>query len=473
MSLRTVRRSAGLAIAAALVIGGLALADTVAGDADTVSGGTQASRSLGPVFVSSTTTLDVGFELRCKGLQHVDAGQSVTLHLDSATVPVGGVASATDGVIGPVPAGWTSDGQGCNSNLPVAASTLSTVSLTAPPVAGTYTYTLAYSRSLSPAGTNDALATSGFTAVDLIVTVIPNTPPILVLPGDITVEGDTSGGAIAAYAVSATDAEDDPDPTPTCSPALGTLLPLGATTVGCTVTDLGGLSDSDAFTITVVDTTAPTLSAVPSGLAVDTADAGGAVVSWPHPSATDVVDESPIAGCSPASGSTFPVGTTQVLCTATDASGNSSSAGFDVVVSYTPPPPPAGDPPPPPPGDPPPPSPSTVDLHFEAPVSGRGSVIIGRDGWPGRVLPVHLELWSNGSEIRSGSVTLVLGDLDQCGPGGSLTSALVPAGTFTWAAGPDRWALRLRVGGLAAGCHQAVVLYDGESVGTFDIRVLR
>ena len=48
--------------------------------------------------------------------------------------------------------------------------------------------------------------------------------------------------------------------------------------------------------------------------------------------ALDNVDPHPTITCSPASGSTFPIGTTHVICTATDASGNSSSVGFDVVV---------------------------------------------------------------------------------------------------------------------------------------------
>jgi len=37
--------------------------------------------------------------------------------------------------------------------------------------------------------------------------------------------------------------------------------------------------------------------------------------------------------CSPASGSTFPIGTTTVNCTASDPSGNSSSGSFQVVVN--------------------------------------------------------------------------------------------------------------------------------------------
>src|SRR5439155_15127349 len=37
--------------------------------------------------------------------------------------------------------------------------------------------------------------------------------------------------------------------------------------------------------------------------------------------------------CSPASGSTFPIGTTVVHCTASDTAGNTATASFFVVVS--------------------------------------------------------------------------------------------------------------------------------------------
>jgi hypothetical protein len=47
--------------------------------------------------------------------------------------------------------------------------------------------------------------------------------------------------------------------------------------------------------------------------------------------ATDNCNPAPVVKCSPASGSGFPIGTTTVTCTATDASGNSSTASFKVT----------------------------------------------------------------------------------------------------------------------------------------------
>lgn len=78
------------------------------------------------------------------------------------------------------------------------------------------------------------------------------------------------------------------------------------------------------------DVTAPTLS-VPGAIVVDATGAAGAVVTY-SVTAIDDRDPSPVITCSPPSGSVFPLSTTTVSCTATDASGNSASASFTVTV---------------------------------------------------------------------------------------------------------------------------------------------
>jgi len=84
-----------------------------------------------------------------------------------------------------------------------------------------------------------------------------NTPPVLTVPTDVTIDATGPAGADYDAPVSATDAEDD-DSTLVidCVPDL-TVYPLGSTTVNCSVVDSGGLSDSGSFTVTVVDNTAP------------------------------------------------------------------------------------------------------------------------------------------------------------------------------------------------------------------------
>ncbi|HUR49385.1 MAG TPA: HYR domain-containing protein [Acidimicrobiales bacterium] len=78
------------------------------------------------------------------------------------------------------------------------------------------------------------------------------------------------------------------------------------------------------------DTTPPQLAA-PGDIEVDAVSPAGARVTF-DATATDDTDPNPAVSCDPASGSTFPVGTTTVSCAATDSSGNTSRAGFRVHV---------------------------------------------------------------------------------------------------------------------------------------------
>jgi len=168
-----------------------------------------------------------------------------------------------------------------------------------------------------------------------------NNPPVVTVPADYNVEGNTTGGAnVTAYTgVSATDIEDGAI-TPVCTPTLTYFFALGGPhQVSCTATDSGDLTDTKTFNIMVVDTTPPTLSGMPVDMTVEGNTLSGANVSWTDPTASDIVDPSPSVGCSPLSGSFFALGEpTTVTCTATDASGNVASASFDVTVVDTTPP---------------------------------------------------------------------------------------------------------------------------------------
>lgn len=165
----------------------------------------------------------------------------------------------------------------------------------------------------------------------------PNTPPTLNLPGTITVEATGSAGAVVTYTVGATDAEDAPDPTPTCSPASGSRFPLGTTTVECSVTDSGGLSASGSFDVTVADTTPPVVT-IPGSRTVEANGPDGSIVNYPEPTASDTVDGPLPAFCDPPSGSLFPLGATTVECSALDSDGNVGAASFLVTVRDTTPP---------------------------------------------------------------------------------------------------------------------------------------
>ncbi|WP_377645149.1 HYR domain-containing protein [Oryzobacter terrae] len=169
------------------------------------------------------------------------------------------------------------------------------------------------------------------------VTVRDTRPPVLQgVPEDMTVEGNTTGGALVAYlAPTATDVV-DPNPIVECEPGVSAFFELGETTVTCTATDDAGNVAEDTFTVTVVDTTAPALSNVPDDMTVEGNTAGGAMVSYAAPTANDIVDASPTVTCTPTSGAKFLLGTTTVTCSATDGSDNTSAeADFDVTVVDT------------------------------------------------------------------------------------------------------------------------------------------
>jgi hypothetical protein len=156
------------------------------------------------------------------------------------------------------------------------------------------------------------------------------TPPTLAgVPSDITREATGSSGTAVTYTVpTATDDVDD-TVTPSCAPAGGAIFPVGSTTVTCTATDLSGNTATAHFVVHVVDTTAPKLTGVAAVMTV----ASGSPVTFPTPTASDLVDGSVPATCSPASGTTFPVGATKVTCTATDAAHNAATASFTVTVT--------------------------------------------------------------------------------------------------------------------------------------------
>ncbi len=167
------------------------------------------------------------------------------------------------------------------------------------------------------------------------VTVADTTDPSLIVPGPITREATGPSGASATYAASASDTVSG-SITPACAPASGSTFALGTTTVSCTATDVAGNDTSATFPVTVVDTTAPVVS-VPTSFSAEASGSGGATITFAS-SANDLVDGPLATVCTAPSGSTFPLGTTAVTCTATDAASNTGSAAFEITVVDTTPP---------------------------------------------------------------------------------------------------------------------------------------
>ena len=159
------------------------------------------------------------------------------------------------------------------------------------------------------------------------------TAPVLSgVPGDLTVEATSADGAAVTFAPTATDNLDG-DVAVTCEPASGSTFALGNTGVTCSAQDAAGNSSSAAFTVSVVDTTAPVLT-VPSDMIVEATSGAGAMVMF-GVAAADAVTPALSVSCNPTSGSVFALGVTAVQCSVQDAAGNASTASFVVTVLDT------------------------------------------------------------------------------------------------------------------------------------------
>ena len=514
MEQKRFRRAAALALVCLLIGATAVFADTVPADGDALSAGNQNLVPLGERAPGEIVTTNVDFSLVCGSLAHADEGQTITVAASSVTVPLNGTATATSTTIGPVPASWTDDNFGCPTPAPtLPANGHSVVTLRMPTTPGVgYIFTIMYSR----VGGNGL---TGLTAISFEVDVVANTPPVLTLPGPIAAEATSADGATVSYAASAIDAEDNPDPTPVCSLASGSVFPLGTTTVDCTVTDGGGLSASGSFTVSIADTTPPAL-VLPAHLTAEATGADGASVDFTT-SASDLVDGDVAATCDHVSGDTFAFGTTTVICSAVDKAGNPTSGSFDVTVrdtsaptlsdmpadisvttgnpagaavSYTlPTASDAGDPNPsvrcdPAPGSffgagattvtctatdaaghtasatfavtvnylaPPP------DVRWSAlwgtPVEGSPSGFVTNQN---RTVPIKVRIFANGVEQTSGSASLRVASC------GGDTALVVP---LAWGSG--RWNAHLDMSLLGAGCYNVMATIGGNDAGSFALEV--
>ena len=134
-------------------------------------------------------------------------------------------------------------------------------------------------------------------------------------------------------------------------------FPVGTTAVTCTALDVRGTpapnSASVGFAVNVKDVTPPSFDLVDGevpgspfgpGNPAEATGAGGAVVTYTNPSATDSNGGPVTVVCaSPGglvSGSTFPIGVTDINCVATDVSGAATPPTnlFDITVADTTPP---------------------------------------------------------------------------------------------------------------------------------------
>jgi hypothetical protein len=245
-------------IFAGLLFAVVAYADVIAPDADLVAVGNQTSRNLGTVAPGATLTPQVTFELQCAGNQHVDNGQSVSLTFNSggSTVPAGGSLNATNATIGPVPASWPDDANGCGSPAPspIQDNGNSTVSITAPTAPGSYAFVPKWD--LVEHESSDVTGSDPTVTFTLVVPA-DATPPVI--SPNVSGTLGNNGWHTSDVAVSWTVTE--PDSAISSSSGCGSTTITSdttGTTLTCTATSAGGTA-SQSVTIKR-DATAPTIS---------------------------------------------------------------------------------------------------------------------------------------------------------------------------------------------------------------------
>ena len=178
----------------------------------------------------------------------------------------------------------------------------------------------------------DAKDKSGNTSAraTFTVTVQDTTAPKLKLPKNLTVETTSSAGAVVKGLTATAFDVVDLAVTPDCKGPLDGPYPLGSTERGCKATDRrGNVSSPASFTVTVRDTTLPTLKRI-GELTVwtssDSAEVDIQVVT------SDTVDGELTARCTPPLDGSFRLGETSVTCMATDKAGNEGKLTFTVTV---------------------------------------------------------------------------------------------------------------------------------------------
>lgn len=319
-----------LAVLMTLLVSAVALADNLLTDGDGLTPVVDTpSLNLGNVCTGTTVTKTVLHAIVASG--HPGVGTNV--YANSAVVAVsitsfsGTGLSASGGGNITLPANWTSLPNNTLSGT-VSSSITFVAGATPRSFSGTVNYQASGNRS-----TGGTLTRADSLTVTANVIHCDTTPPTLNLPGNMTVEATGSSGAVVTFTATATDAN-PANPVVTCAPASGATFGLGTTTVNCSATDAAGNTAAGSFTVTVRDTTPPTVTP-PGNVTLEAAGPDGVAVTYSGESAYDIVDGNRPVSCVPASGATFALGETTVTCTASDTRGNTGTASFTVKVTDT------------------------------------------------------------------------------------------------------------------------------------------
>ncbi|MCE3201765.1 HYR domain-containing protein [Paenibacillus sonchi] len=181
-----------------------------------------------------------------------------------------------------------------------------------------------------PVGTTEVTwtatdANGNMTAGKQKVTVVDTTLPVLKVPADISTEATAVNTPVNIGQATATDLF-----AVTITSNAPASYPLGKTIVTWKATDANGNISSETQTITIVDTTAPSIAEI-ADLTVE-ASGRETQVQLAVPEVSDIFGIAAMTSDAPAA---FPIGATEVTWTAKDKNGNLSTRKQKVIVADT------------------------------------------------------------------------------------------------------------------------------------------
>src|SRR5574338_472383 len=160
------------------------------------------------------------------------------------------------------------------------------------------------------------------------ISVVDTTAPAITVPADVTQEATSKDGTIVSIGTAqATDAIGVDSITSDAPSTFG----LGTTTITWTANDTAGNISTATQHVTIIDTTAPIISA-PADVTFEATSAYDNIIPLTQPTATDVVGDVTVTSDAPES---FSLGETIVTWTATDPSGNTATVTQKVTVVDT------------------------------------------------------------------------------------------------------------------------------------------
>jgi hypothetical protein len=187
-----------------------------------------------------------------------------------------------------------------------------------------------------PVGTNAvtcraADASGNTNSCRFTVTILDTQPPSLVCPSNLVAVADPGRCSRSNVTWTMTAADNcAAEPILWCNPPSGATFPVGTSAVVCRAADHSGNTNTVSFPVTILDTEPPQVFC-PVDLTLEFMSTNGTPVSFTA-TATDNCEATVEVNCAPPPGSTFPIGTTTVRCTATDCSSNTASCAFTVTV---------------------------------------------------------------------------------------------------------------------------------------------